>query len=34
LASLVRSDSLSLTVEREARITKLKARVDRYIRIC
>ena len=34
LASLVRSDSLSLIVERKVRITKPRARVDRYIRIC
>ena len=34
VASLVCSDSLSLTVEREVPVTKPKARKDRYIRVC
>ena len=34
LVSLVRSGSLSLIVERKVRITEMRARVDRYIRIC
>jgi hypothetical protein len=34
LVSLVRSGSLPLTVERKVRITKMRARVDKYIRIC